>query len=392
MIAYQIKDDVYWVGAVDWNLRSFHGYSTDQGTTYNAYLILDEKVTLVDNVKAHFSNEMLARIASIIDPGKIDVIISNHGEPDHSGSLTEVLALAPKAKVYSSNPNGVKILKAIYGEMPIVPVKTNDTISIGKRTLKFIQTPMVHWPDNMVTYCPEDKILYSNDIFGQHYATSRLFDGDNDLETIIREAKKYYSNIVLPYTKQAKKAVAALGGLDIAMIATSHGVIWKNHLSAIMALYNDLVNSKKRNKAVVVYDSMWGNTETMARVVTEAFMEKKINVRLYNVNETEDSDIITELADAKYVAVGASTLNNNMLPPIAAFLYYLKGLAPVDLKYIAFGSYGWGGQSIKQIADLLEEMHYEPLISPVKLLYTPQPEDLMKMQTAIINALNSEEQ
>src|SRR5690554_4944347 len=205
MLAQKIKEGIYWVGAIDWGLRSFHGYATDKGSTYNAFLILDEKITLVDNVKAPFAKEMLARIASIIDPGKIDVIISNHGEPDHSGSLNEVLALAPKAKVYSSNPNGVKILKAIYGEMPIVPVKTNDTISIGKRTLKFIQTPMVHWPDNMVTYCPEDKILYSNDIFGQHYATSRLFDGDNDLETIIREAKKYYSNIVLPYTKQAKK-------------------------------------------------------------------------------------------------------------------------------------------------------------------------------------------
>ncbi|MDD4077700.1 MAG: FprA family A-type flavoprotein [Bacilli bacterium] len=388
MIAYKISEGIYWVGAIDWNLRSFHGYSTDQGTTYNAYLILDDKITLVDNVKAGFTDEMIARISSVIDPGKIEVIISNHGEPDHSGSITKVLELAPHAKVYSSAPNGVKILNAIYGDLPIVPVKTNDTILIGRRTLQYVQAPMVHWPDNMVTYCPEDKILFSNDIFGQHYATSQLFDADNDLPTIIHEAKKYYANIVLPYSKQAKKVVEALAGKDIKMIATSHGVIWKDKIPEIMALYNTLVNSKKKIKAIVVYDSMWGNTAVMARTITEAFMEKNIEARLYNINDTEKSDIITEIVDAKYIAVGSSTFNNTMLPSIAAFLYYLKGLAPVDLEYIAFGSYGWGGQSINQIAELLDTMNFKPLINSVRVLYNPQTVDLTKLKTEIVKALD----
>lgn len=391
MIAYKISEGIYWVGAIDWNLRLFHGYSTDKGTTYNAYLILDEKITLVDNVKEGFTDEMITRISSVIDPSKIDVIISNHGEPDHSGSITKVLELAPNAKVYSSAPNGVKILNAIYGDLPIVPVKTNDTLSIGKRTLKFIQAPMVHWPDNMVTYIPEDKILFSNDIFGQHYATSRIIDSGNDLATVIHEAKKYYANIVLPYTRQAHKISEALIDLDIEIIATSHGVIWKDNIPEIMALYDELVNSKKKDKAIVVYDSMWGNTEVMARAIMEAFMEKNIDVRLYNINETEDSDIITEVADAKYIAVGSSTLNNNMLPSIAGFLYYLKGLAPVDLKYIAFGSYGWGGQSIKQVADFLDALNYKPLIDPVRMLYNPQDEGLTKLKIDIFNALDNKD-
>ena len=388
MKAYKISEDIYWVGVIDWNLRSFHGYSTDKGTTYGAYIILDEKVTLIDNVKEGFAEEMVRRIADVVDPTKIEIIISNHGEPDHSGSLPLLLKLAPKAKVYSSSPNGVKILNEIHGELPIIPVKTGDKLSIGKRTLEFYQAPLVHWPDNMVTYAIEDRILFSNDIFGQHYASSKLFDGENDLPTILHEAKKYYANIVLPHTRSAKKAFDALSGLDIKMIATSHGVIWRDHISSIINLYDNLVNYRKNEKAVIVYDSMWGNTELMARAITDAFMEKGIEARLYNVNATDDSDIIADIVDAKYIAVGSSTLNNTMLPPIAGFLYYLKGLAPVDLEYIAFGSYGWGGQSVSQIAEILDSMKFKPLIPMQKVLYNPKEEDLKNLKNTIFEVLN----
>lgn len=390
MLAQKIKEGIYWVGAIDWGLRSFHGYATDKGSTYNAFLILDEKITLVDNVKAPFAKEMMARISSIIDPSKIDVIISNHGEPDHSGAILEVLAAAPKAKVYSSAPNGVKILKAIYGEnLPIVPVKTNDTLSIGKRTLTFYQAPMVHWPDNMVTYIEEEKMLFSNDIFGQHFATSNLMDSECDLDTILFEAKKYYANIVLPYTRQARKITETVKTMDIEYIMTSHGVSWKDHIDTILALYEDMTTSKKQEKAIVVYDTMWGNTKEMALAITEAFRAANVPVRLYNVNDTEHADLITEIMDATYLAVGSSTLNNNLLPPIAAFLTYLKGMAPVGLKTIAFGSYGWGGQSITQVASALEEMGYTPLLPPMKSLYNPKPELLTQMATDIINVLKS---
>jgi flavorubredoxin len=230
MLAFQIKPQVYWVGAIDWSLRTFHGYETDRGSTYNAYLIIDEKITLIDNVKSYLRDEMFSRIASIIDPSKIDVIISNHGEPDHSGNIKEIIKRAPNAKIYASAPNGVKILKAIYGELPVIPVKNGEELNIGKRTLKFYHAPMVHWPDNMVTYDAFDKILYSNDIFGQHLASSQRFDSDLPLDMILYEAKKYYANIVLPYTNQAAKVLNLVKSLDISMIATSHGIIWQKHV------------------------------------------------------------------------------------------------------------------------------------------------------------------
>lgn len=390
MQAYKIKEDIYWVGAIDWQLREFHGYATEMGTTYNAYLILDEKITLIDNVKAGFTDELLDRISSVINPGRIEVIISNHGEPDHSGALPKIVELAPNAKIYSSAPTGVKALNAMYGSLPVVPVKTGDEISIGKRTLRFIQAPMVHWPDNMVTYCPEDKILYSNDIFGQHYATSKLFDGQNDLATVMKAAKEYYSNIVLPYTKQARRAFEAVRDLDIEMIATSHGVIWKDRIDAIFSLYDYLTSAQKQEKAVVVYDSMWGSTARMALAITEAFRDFGIPVRMYHLGDTPDSEIITDIADAKYLAVGSPTFNNTTLPRVAGFLNYLKGLSPVGISYVAFGSYGWGGQSAGEIAGTLDALGFTPLIDPVRVYYAPKPEDLEKLKADVISALDKQ--
>ena len=385
MIATEIKKGIYWVGAIDWSLRTFHGYTTPRGSTYNAYLIIDEKITLIDNVKVGFTDEIISRISSVIDPSKIDIIISNHGEPDHSGSLPAILKLAPNAKVYTAGPIGAKILKAQYGEMDLIPVKTGDSINIGKRNLVFNLAPMVHWPDNMVTYCPEEKILFSNDIFGQHFATSKRFDDEVDLSVALEEAKQYYANIVLPYARQASKINEVVKGLDIEMIANSHGVIWREHVSEILNLYDDLINSKKKEKAVVIYDSMWGNTKQMAQTIAETFRNLGIEVFLTRVDETPNSLLITEIMDSKYVAVGSSTLNNNMLPPIAGFLCYMKGLAPVNLKYISFGSYGWGGQSIEQVDNELKSMKLEQLLPPIKQYYTPSKEDLKNLEEQIIN-------
>ena len=388
MLAYQIKPQVYWVGAIDWSLRTFHGYATDRGSTYNAYLIIDEKITLIDNVKSYLAEEMFSRIASIIDPSKIDVIISNHGEPDHSGNIVELVKRAPNAKIYAQAPNGVKILKAIYGDLPIVPVKNNDQLNIGKRTLKFYHAPMVHWPDNMVTYDAYDQILYSNDIFGQHLASSERFDSGLPLDTILFEAKKYYANIVLPYTNQAAKIFNTVKQLDIHMIATSHGIIWRDHIKEILNLYEYLTESKKQNKAVVVYDTMWHSTEKMAVAIAETFHELGIQVWLFNINDTDASNIITEIADAKYLAVGSSTINNNMLPTIAGFLCYLKGLAPIGLSGFAFGSFGWGGQSIAQIEEQLDTLGFNRLVAGFRINYVPKPEDLKQMHDQIVASIN----
>lgn len=233
MKAVEVKKGIYWVGAVDWSLRSFHGYTTKRGSTYNAYLIIDEKVTLVDTVKAPFAAEMISRIKSVIDPSKINYIVSNHVEMDHSGAIKDVLALAPNAKVVTSAPQGVKGLTAHYGEMDFMPVKSGDTLSLGSRTLSFVPTPMLHWPDNMVTYCPEEKILFSNDAFGQHYASGGRFDDEEPLGDVLHEARTYYANIVMPYSMQAAGAVKAAEGLDIELIAPSHGVMWRSHISEI---------------------------------------------------------------------------------------------------------------------------------------------------------------
>ena len=334
--AIQISDDIFWVGAVDWSMRNFHGYETSRGSTYNAYLILDDKITLIDTAKINFKDELISRIASVVDPAQIDFIVSSHVEPDHSGALKEVAALAPDAEIITTNPNGLKGLTNRYGKLNYRAVKAGDELSIGKRTLKFVPTPMLHWPDSMVTYCPEDKILFSNDAFGEHLATSMRFDDENNLETILREAKKYYANILMPFGKQAQTALKALGGLEIKMIATGHGVIWRKNIDKILDCYKKWSAGEVEERAVVVFDSMWHSTEILAQTITEAFAQKNIPAAFYDIKATPLSDIITDIFTSKYLAVGSPTINNQMMPTIAAFLCYLKGLRPVNHKGFAF--------------------------------------------------------
>ena len=352
--AIEMKKGIYWVGAVDWSMRSFHGYSTRRGSSYNAYLILDEKITLIDTVKAPFVAELLERISSIVDPKKIDYIISNHVEPDHSGSLPIMAKCCPNAKIVTSAPNGLKGLTGRYGELNYQSVKTGETLSLGARTLSFVSTPMLHWPDSMVTYCSEEKILFSNDAFGQHLAANRRFDDENDLHIIMEEAKKYYANILMLYGKQAQTALAALGSLPIEMILTGHGVSWRAHIPEILDAYKKWSAGELEEKAVVVFDSMWGSTERLAKAITDAFTAKGVPVAYFDLRADHISDVITEVLTAKYLAVGSPTINNQMMPPVAAFLCYLKGFVPKGRKAFAFGSFGWGGQSVGLVEDELK--------------------------------------
>ena len=241
MKAVEIRKGIYWVGAIDWHIRNFHGYTTNRGATYNAYLILDEKVTLIDTVKGMFSDELLERISDVIDPAKIDYIISNHVEMDHSGALPAMVKACPNATIITSAPSGLKGLSAHYGNLNYKPMKTGDSLNIGRRNLTFVTTPMLHWPDNMVTYCPEERILFSNDAFGQHYATSERFDDETDLAVAMEEAKKYYANIVMCYGRQAAAAWNVVHELGLDMIAPSHGIIWRSHIDTIMDAYNCLL-------------------------------------------------------------------------------------------------------------------------------------------------------
>ncbi|MZP31268.1 MBL fold metallo-hydrolase [Heliobacterium undosum] len=381
----KVKDDIYWVGAVDWDLRDFHGYLTQRGSSYNAYLIMDEKITLVDTVKSYLVEEMLDRIAHVVDPSKIDYIICNHVEMDHSGGIPRLMELAPNATIITS-PNGQRGLKAHYKrDWNMKVVKTGDTLSLGKRNLSFVLTQMVHWPDNMVAYMPEDKILFSNDAFGQHIASMERFDDQLSYHLIMEEAKKYYANIVLPYGAQVQNALQALAGLEIDVIATSHGLLWRSHIPEILEEYGKWAANHTEEKALIIYDTMWESTKKIAYAIQRAFEHKGIDSKLLNLDSNHMSDIMTELITAKYVCVGSPTLNNNMLPSVAAFLTYLKGLAPKHRVGLAFGSYGWGGQSVSQIEEALKAAGFD-MLKPVKAQYIPD-ERAMEEITAQVEAV-----
>lgn len=390
MEAVKIKEGVYWVGAIDWKLRNFHGYSTSRGSTYNAYLIIDDDITLIDTVKAPFAQEMLERISSVCEPEKIKNIIINHAEPDHSGALPRLLEVAKNAKVYASSPNGGKIIRLHYGERTIDGVATGASLNIGKRNLSFVTTPMVHWPDSMVTYSAYDKILFSNDAFGQHIASTERIDKDYDINVQRYEAKKYYANIVLPYSMQVGKAIKALSALEFDTIAPSHGLIWQEHVDKVLEDYEKWAHARSGNKAVIVYDTMWGSTEMIAKAIEDAFIASGVAVRLMDVQNNHISDIITEIVDAKYVCVGSPTLNNGMMPTVASFLCYLKGLgANTGKKYLAFGSFGWGGQSVGLIDKDLKDMNFTQITAPISVQYVPTHDKLREITLTVSEAIKS---
>lgn len=380
MKAVEIKKDVYWVGGIDWKLRNFHGYLTQRGSTYNAYLIIDEKVTLIDNVKHYLYDELIERISTIIDPEKIDIIIQNHVEMDHSGCLPKLMKRCKNAELYCS-PNAEKGLNLHYnmGGWNIHSVKTGDEINIGKRTLQFINTPMVHWPDNMLTYCPEDKILFSNDSFGQHIATTERFDDEYPIDVIMEEARKYYANIVLPYGRQVQKALSDVGDFDIDVICPSHGFIWRSNIAQIVQEYGKWSKNETVDRALIIYDSMWGSTEKIAYAIQRAFEDKGYFTELLDVKVSHYSDIMTDVLTAKYICVGSPTLNNNILPTVSAFLTYFKGLAPKNRTALAFGSYGWGGQSIGIVEKILKDECKFDMLENIRIQYIPTEERLKEV-------------
>lgn len=382
--AIEISPKVWWVGGIDWNERLFHGYTTERGITYNAYLIMDEKITLIDTCKATFADELVQRISQVVDPAKIDVVITNHVEMDHSGSLPVIRKIAPNAEIYASAGAGVNELRAHFG-IEATPVKTGDTLCIGERTLSFVTTPMVHWPDNMVTYSDVDKILFSNDAFGQHFATTKRFDDENDMCEVMKQAKKYYANIVWPYGMQAGRALAAVKGLELKMIAPSHGCIWRSHIDEIIAKYEDWTTYQTQEKAVVVFDSMWHSTESMAREICDAFIAEDISAQLIDVKSTHISDIMLYMCDARYVAVGSPTLNSNMLPTVASFLTYMRGLSPKNEQRIglAFGSYGWAPLGPKQVYAELENAKFQLPVPVVAQQWVPSEENLAELQGTV---------
>jgi len=375
-----IKPDIFWVGGIDWNLRNFHGYITQHGTTYNSYLIKDKHITLVDTVKHYLYDEMIERIKQVTDPKNIEYIISNHVEMDHSGSLPKLMELIPNAQIITS-PNGLKGLKRHYKkDWDFKVVKTNDTLNIGKKTLQFVHIPMVHWPDSMVTYIADDKLLLPNDAFGQHIASTQRFDDEIDKSFLFDEAAKYYANIVMPYGGQVQKALDAISSLDIDMIAPSHGLIWRSLIPDIVNKYNQWSTYKSDDNALIIYDSMWGSTEKIAQALLQGLLEAGVPVSLKNLSINNRSDIITEVLNSKLILIGSPTLNNNMLPSMGGFLTYLKGLKPLKKIGFVFGSYGWGGQAVGQMEEIIKGLKWDLPFESINLNYIPDKDELKKVE------------
>jgi anaerobic nitric oxide reductase flavorubredoxin len=372
MDAVKIADGIYWVGAVDWNSRSFHGYATPRGTSYNAYLIVDEKVALIDCVKLPFVQHLISRIRSVIDPKKIDYIISNHSENDHASGLP-VLQQLTGAPILASR-KGMEHLPQNYGPMNLQKVADGEELSLGKNTLRFIETPMLHWPDSMMTYVKEQGILFSMDGFGQHYAASHRFDDEVDETTLFEEAAKYYANILLPFGGQYHSALDKLGGLDLRMLATAHGIIWRKNISKILGMYSKWADHVTSRKAVIIYDTMWGSTETMALSIAEGIASTGAEVQLCKASVTERSAILREVLDSKVVLLGTPTLNMGMFPAMADICAYLKGLRPKNRYAACFGAYGWSAGGVKAMKELMTNSGLEFKWEDLEIKFNPMEE------------------
>ncbi|MCE5314717.1 MAG: flavodoxin domain-containing protein [Armatimonadota bacterium] len=375
----EIKKNVHWVGAVDWDVRDFHGYSTPKGTTYNSFLVIDDKITLFDTVKKGHGAKLLDHISQVVDPKKIDYIVVNHVELDHSGSLPEVIDIVKPEKVFCS-ANGKKALLAHFHreDWPYEVVSNGQTLRLGSKTARFIETRMLHWPDSMFSYLEEDKLLISQDAFGQHWANSKRFDDEVDESELMYQSAKYYANILLPYSGLVQKLIASVRemGLELDMIAPDHGMIWRSNPGRIIEAWDRWSAQETANKAIVVYDTMWHSTESMANAVADGLIGAGVDVKVMNMQVSHRSDVITHLLDSKAIVLGSPTLNNGILPRMADVLCYMKGLRPANKIGAAFGSYGWGGESVKLLNATMEEMKFDIVDPGVRVHYVPTVDDL----------------
>ena len=375
----ELAKGIYWVGAIDWDVRDFHGYSTYRGTTYNAFLIIDDKITLFDTVKRTHMDDLLRHIRAIIDPEKIDYLVVNHVEMDHSGALPEMMEIIKPEKLFCS-PMGYKaIIDHFHREdWPYEIVKSGDEISMGKRTIQFLETRMLHWPDSMFSYIKEDGILFSSDAFGQHYASSERFDDEVPLPEVMHESAKYYANILLPYSPLIRKLLKTVDemNLDIKMIAPDHGVIWRSNIGSIIKAYDDWSQNKSAKKVLIIYDTMWHSTEKMADAIAVGLEETGVSTSMINLKMHHRSDVMTQVLGAKAVILGSSTLNNGLLPRMAGFLMYMRGLKPTNKFGASFGSFGWSGEAVNLLNSALLEMKIDVIEEGLRLKYVPDTPQL----------------
>lgn len=383
-MSYQITEKVTWVGKIDWDLKVFHGeeYSTDRGSSYNAYLVRDEKTALIDTVWLPYDDEFVANLKREIDLKSIDYIIANHSEVDHSGALPELLREIPGTPIYCTK-NGARMLKAHYHEdWNFVIVKTGDVLDLGKGKLVFVEAPMLHWPDSMFTYMTEENILFSNDAFGQHFASELMYNSKVDQAELYQEALKYYANILTPFSPYVVKKIEEVLSLNLAvdLICPSHGVIWNEDPLQIVKQYMTWAKDYQENQITLLYDTMWDATRRMAETIAEGMkaQDPNVTIKLLNTAKYDKNDVISEVFKSKAILVGSSTINNGILSSSAAMLEMIKGLKFKNKKAAAFGSYGWSGEGVKIIEKHLEESGFELTTPGLKLLWKPDEQALEK--------------
>ena len=385
MGAVEIKPGIHWVGAIDWAVRDFHGYITPNGTTYNNYIILDKHVTLVDTVKHDFADYMLDNIRGLVDPGKIVNLVINHIENDHATSIHRIMEFAPKATIYITE-RGKKALDRFYdtSRWSFKIVKSGDTLNTGTKTIHFLETPMLHWPDSMVSYVKEDKLLISQDVFGQHLASSARFDDEycDQYSTVALEhaVRDYYANILMPFGPLIKAKLAEIEklGIEIDMIAPDHGIIWRKDPGKIVKMYLDMANGKADRRVVIIYDTMWHSTEHMTIPLMEGIKAAGVEVEVIKLRATPMSAAVKRFWESRAMLIGTPTLNNIMFPTIAEFLTSLRGLRPKNRMVGAFGSYGWGGGAVKEAYEEFKKMGLEIVEPGVEVLYRPDADDEKK--------------
>ena len=368
----KLADNVWWVGHIDWSVREFHGYRTERGSTYNAYLVRGRHTALVDTVKAPYAAHLLDHVRAHVSLDEVDYIVCNHAEPDHAGALAAAVAACPKAAVVCNRKCAEAL--GLYGDTSgwrFRIVSDGEKLDLGGRTLQFFDTPMVHWPESMVTCLVEESILFSMDAFGQHYAGPWRFDDEAPLDVVMVEAKIYYANIVMPYGRQVATALDRLGQLPLKIIAPSHGVIWRGHIAQILACYKDWMTCRAAPKVLIVYTSMWHSTRLMAQAMAAGALESDADVMIMDADTVHDTAIVTEALDCACLAIGSPTLNQGIMPRMASALTYLRGLRPSGKSGLVFGSYGWAPRGIDELTRYLQEMQATPLSEPLVCRFRP---------------------
>lgn len=376
-MSFQVKNSIHWVGKIDWELRKFHGdeYSTHRGSSYNSYLIREEKVALLDTVWGPFAKEYVENLQKTIDLKDIDYVVALHGENDHSGALPELMRHIPEVPVYCTK-NALKSLRGLYHQdWNFQTVKTGDTLSLGKKELIFVEAPMLHWPDSMFAYLTGEEVLFSNDAFGQHYASEFMFNDRVDQAELYAECLKYYANILTPFSPMVIRKIKEVLGfnLPLDMICTSHGIIWRDNPAQIVEKYLEWADNYQENQITILYDTMWDATRVMAEQIAAGIREAddEVTVKIYNLAKTDKNDAISEVFRSKAILMGSSTINNGILVKVAALLEEIKGLKFKNKKAGAFGSYGWSGEAVKIVSQRLSESGFEVVDEGLRLVWNP---------------------